>query len=123
MEQFYIMLTFIPPIAVIFLCLYFGNKQHKEWNNYINDAKNKLENLGFTYNHSYKLIHKKNESILYLRIFELKYCPNKKKVYAHVYMTTKNGEIGTWYDDFNYLLDINKKWNIIDCGEWNPDKI
>lgn len=110
------------PCIMLCTCFYFSNKQYKERIEYINDAKNKLEKSGLKYNHSYKLIHKKNERISYLRIFGLKYCPDKKKVYANVYMTNKNGEIGTWYDDFNYLIDIDKRWNIIDCGEWNPNK-
>ena len=40
---------------------------------------------------------------------------------VHAYIVTKNGEIGTWYDDYNYLLEIPERWNIEDCGEWNPD--
>lgn len=124
MEQFdilFLCILALAPCIVIGTCLFFGNKQHEKWKKYINDAKSKLENSGLKCNHSYKLIHKENESISYLRIFELKYCPDKKKVYAHAYMVSKSGEIGTWYDDFNYLIGINKRWNIIDCGEWNPN--
>lgn len=117
----FLCIIILVPYIVICTCLYFDNKQHKEWSNYINDAKSKLENSGLKYNHSYKLIHKKTESISYLRIFEFKYRPDKKKVYAHVYMVDKSGEIGIWYDDFNHLIGINERWNIIDCGEWNPN--
>lgn len=34
---------------------YFSHKQHVKWNTYISEAKNKLENAGFKFNHSYVL--------------------------------------------------------------------
>lgn len=109
-------------ITLILLCIeYFRHKQSVEWNTYINEAKEALEKAGFIFNHSYRLTHKETGKTSYIRIFAIKYSPDKKKVMVHAYMLTKDGEIGTWYDDCNYLLDIYKRWNIEDCGEWNPD--
>lgn len=120
LDILFLCIIILAPCILISTCLYFSNKQHKEWSNYINDAKSKLENSGLKFNHSYRLIHKEKDTILYLRIFGLKYCPDKKKVYVTCYMTTKDGEIGTWYDDYKYLLEIPTRWNLTDNGEWNP---
>ena len=100
---------------------YFLHKQHVKWNTYISEAKTKLENAGFKFNHSYRLVNKLTDTIEYIRIYGIKYSPDKNKVMVHAYIVTKNGEIGTWYDDYNYLLEIPERWNIEDCGEWNPD--
>lgn len=35
-------------------------------------------------------------------------------------MTTKDGEIGTWYDNYTYILDIPNRWELKDNGERNP---
>ena len=115
---------FIPVFGVVALiCIleYFRAKQAKKWNKIISGAQKELEDAGFIFNHSYELIKKDTWQIRFLRIFELKYNPNTKKVYAHCYMTDKNGEIGTWYDDYKYLLDIPNRWNLTDNGEWNPN--
>ena len=100
---------------------YFLHKQHVKWNTYISEAKTKLENAGFKFNHSYRLVNKLTDTIEYIRIYGIKYSPDKNKVMVHAYIVTKNGEIGTWYDDYNYLLEIPERWNIEDCGEWSPD--
>lgn len=100
---------------------YSRNKQLKKWYKLVYDAKEQLENAGLKFNHSYQLIHKNDGNIRFLRIFELKYNHPTEKVYAHVYMTTKDGEIGTWYDDYTYVLDIPNKWELKDNGEWNPE--
>lgn len=99
---------------------YFSHKQHVKWNTYISEAKTKLENAGFKFNHSYRLVNKLTDTIEYIRIYGIKYSPDKNKVMVNAYIVTKNGEIGTWYDDYNYLLEIPERWNIEDCGEWNP---
>lgn len=113
----------IPVIVVVILIYfseYFKSKTAKKWNKIISDVKKELEDAGFIYNHSYQLVNKEdNTKIRFLRIFELKYNPNTEKVYAHCYMTTKDNEIGTWYDDYKYLVDIPTRWNITDNGEWN----
>ena len=100
---------------------YFLHKQHVKWNTYISEAKTKLENAGFKFNHSYRLVNKLTDTIEYIRIYGIKYSPDKNKVMVHAYIVSKNGEIGTWYDDYNYLLEIPERWNIEDCGEWNPE--
>lgn len=120
---FDIFCIFVPvSVVVSLICIleYFKSKQAKRWNKIISDAKKELEDSGFVFNHSYELTNKENSAIGFIRIYELKYNPNTKKVYAHVYMTTKDGEIGTWYDEYTYLLDINTRWNLKDNGEWNP---
>lgn len=99
---------------------YFSHKQHVKCNTYISEAKTKLENAGFKFNHSYRLVNKLTDTIEYIRIYGIKYSPDKNKVMVNAYIVTKNGEIGTWYDDYNYLLEIPERWNIEDCGEWNP---
>lgn len=90
----------------------------KYTNRMIDFAKNDLEKAGFLYNHSYKIINKLDSRIQYLRIFDLKYNTNTKSVCAWVYITTKKGEIGEWYDDVKYIIDIPNKWTLEDCGEW-----
>lgn len=100
---------------------YLSHKQHVKWNTYISDAKTKLENAGLKFNHSYRLVNKLTDAIVYIRIYGIKYSPDKNKVMVHAYMLTRSGEIGTWYDDYKYLLEIPEKWNIEDCGEWNTN--
>ena len=117
-----LLFSIIFAVCLILVFEHFRQKQNKTWSQYINTAKTELETIGFIYNHSYQLVSKKDDGkIRFLRIFGLKYNPNDKKVYAHCYMTDKNGEIGTWYDDYKYLLDIPDRWNLTDNGEWNPD--
>ena len=118
-----VILLVICVITCLVICVfeYFSHKQHVKWNTYISEAKTKLENAGFKFNHSYRLVSKLTDTIEYIRIYEIKYSPDKNKVMVHAYIVSKNGEIGTWYDDYNYLLEIPERWNIEDCGEWNPD--
>lgn len=108
-------------MCIIILYVYLISRQNIRYTQYINDAKTKLKLAGFIYNHSYRLVHKTKNKIAYIRIFSLKYSPDNKKVMAHAYMVTKNGEIGEWYDEYMHLLEIKNKWNIEDCGEWNPN--
>ena len=82
----------------------------------LNEAKFKLEeNALIKFNHSYKLINKKDKSIRYLRVFSIIL---DKEVKAKCFFTTKNGEIGTWYDSIEFLYVIKDNYNIEDCGEW-----
>lgn len=101
---------------------YFSYRQHIKWNTYISGARTELENAGLKYNHSYRLVSKLTGSVAYIRIYSIKYSPDNKQVMVHAYMVSKNGEIGEWYDDCKYLLEIPERWNIEDCGEWNPKK-
>lgn len=122
MTVYDVCVIFIPIFCIVALiCIleYCKAKQAKKWNKFISDAKEQLADAGLVFNHSYELRH--DDKIRFLRIFELKYNPESKKIYAHVYMTTKSGEIGTWYDDYTYLLDIHERWNLTDTGEWDPD--
>lgn len=82
----------------------------------MNEAKLKLEeNALIKFNHSYRLINKKDKSIRYLRVFSIIL---GKEVKAKCFFTTKNGEIGTWYDNIEFLYVIKDNYNIEDCGEW-----
>lgn len=82
----------------------------------MNKAKLKLEeNALIKFNHSYRLINKKDKSIRYLRVFSIIL---GKEVKAKCFFTTKNGEIGTWYDNIEFLYVIKDNYNIEDCGEW-----
>ena len=82
----------------------------------LNEAKINLEeNALIKFNHSYRLINKKDKSIRYLRVFSIIL---DKEVKAKCFFTTKNGEIGTWYDNIEFLYVIKDNYNIEDCGEW-----
>ena len=83
----------------------------------INEAKIKLEeNAGIKFNHSYRLIDNRDESIRYLRVFSI-YVLNKE-VKAKCFCTTKTGEIGVWDDKIEILYSIKDNYNLKDCGEW-----
>ena len=82
----------------------------------INEAKIKLEeNALIKFNHSYRLVNKKDKSIRYIRVFSIIL---DKEVKAKCFFTTKNGEIGTWYDNIEFLYVIKDNYDIEDCGEW-----
>ena len=82
----------------------------------MNEVKLKLEeNALIKFNHSYRLINKKDKSIRYLRVFSIIL---GKKVKAKCFFTTKNGEIGTWYDNIEFLYVIKDNYSLEDCGEW-----
>ena len=82
----------------------------------MNEAKLKLEeNALIKFNHSYRLINKKDKSIRYLRVFSIIL---GKEVKAKCFFTTKNGEIGTWYDNIEFLYVIKDNYSLEDCGEW-----
>lgn len=117
----FLVVVFVITCIVMSVFGYLTHKQHVKWNTYISEAKTKLENAGFKFNHFYRLVSKLTDTIAYIRIYEIKYSPDKNKVMVHACMVSKNGEIGTWYDDCNYLLEIPERWNIEDCGEWNPE--
>lgn len=83
----------------------------------LNELKLNLEeNSGLKFNHSYRLINKKDKSIRYIRVFSISM--SNKEVKAKCFFTTKSGEIGTWYDNIEYLYVIKDNYNIEDCGEW-----
>lgn len=83
----------------------------------LNEIKLNLEqNYGIKFNHSYRLINKKDKSILYVRVFSILL---DKEVKANCFLTTKDGEIGTWCDKIEFLYNIKDNYELEDCGEWN----
>ena len=100
-------------ISQIVISFYLRKKEIEK----LNKAKINLEeNALIKFNHSYKLINKKDKSIRYLRVFSIIFLD--KEVKAKCFFTTKNGEIGTWYDNIEFLYVIKDNYNIEDCGEW-----
>ena len=82
----------------------------------MNEAKLKLEeNALIKFNHSYRLINKKDKSIRYIRVFSIIL---DKEVKAKCFFTTKNGEIGTWCDSIEFLYNVKDNYSLEDCGEW-----
>ena len=82
----------------------------------LNEAKLKLEeNALIKFNHSYRLINKKDKAIRYIRVFSILL---DKEVKAKCFLTTKNGEIGTWCDKIEFLYKIKDNYILEDCGEW-----
>lgn len=89
---------------------------HKKEIEKMNEAKLKLEeNALIKFNHSYRLINKKDKSIRYLRVFSIIL---GKEVKAKCFFTTKNGEIGTWCDSIEFLYNVKDNYSLEDCGEW-----
>ena len=82
----------------------------------LNEAKFKLEeNALIKFNHSYRLINKKDKSIRYIRVFSILL---DKEVKVNCFLTTKDGEIGTWCDKIEFLYKIKDNYILEDCGEW-----
>lgn len=107
---FYLLIAIL---LVLFLEVHLDKKRTKK----IDEAKIKLEeNAGIKFNHSYRLIDKRDESILYLRVFSI-YVLNKE-VKVKCFLTTKTGEIGIWDDKIEILYNIKDNYNLEDCGEW-----
>lgn len=106
---------------IILLCVmtYLTLRWNKKETDELNKIKLNIEqNCGIKFNHSYKLINKKDKSIRYLRVFSI-YVLNKEAK-AKCYLTTKEGEIGIWDDNIGFLYDIKDKFDLEDCGAWNP---
>lgn len=109
----FLLLILIPTISFVIISLYLRKKEIKK----INEVKLKLEeNALIKFNHSYRLINKKDKSILYVRVFSILL---DKEVKAKCFFTTKNGEIGIWYDKIEFLYNIKDNYELEDCGEWN----
>ena len=113
MNTFLILFVFATIIAISLDFYLMNIKKNK-----LNDFKIKLEeNYGIKFNHSYKLISKKDKSIRYLRVFSIYVF--EKEVKAKCYLTTKDGEIGIWDDKIELLYNIKDNYDLEDCGEWN----
>lgn len=108
----FLLLILIPSILCGVIVLHLHKKKIKK----INEAKLKLEeNALIKFNHSYRLINKKDKSIRYLRVFSILL---DKEIKAKCFLTTKDGEIGTWCDKIEFLYKIKDNYILEDCGEW-----
>ena len=107
------LLISIPSILCCVISLHLRKKEIEK----MNEAKLKLEeNALIKFNHSYRLINKKDKSIRYLRVFSIIL---DKEVKAECFFTTKNGEIGIWCDNIEFLYNIKDNYDLEDCGKWN----
>ena len=108
----FLLLISIPFILWCVIALHLRKKKIEK----LNEAKLKLEeNSLIKFNHSYRLINKKDKSIRYLRVFSILLY---KEVKAKCFFTTKNAEIGTWFDNVEFLYKIKDNYILEDCGEW-----
>ena len=113
MNTFLILFVFAVIIAISLDFYLMRNEKNK-----LNEIKIKFEETsGIKYNHSYKLINKKDKSIRYLRVFSIYVF--RKEVKAKCYLTTKGGEIGVWDDKIELLYSIKDNYDLEDCGKWN----
>lgn len=113
MNTFLILFVFAIIIAISLDFYLMRNEKNK-----LNEIKIKFEETsGIKYNHSYKLINKKDKSIWYLRVFSIYVFG--KEVKAKCYLTTKGGEIGVWDDKIEFLYSIKYNYDLEDCGKWN----
>lgn len=111
-----IILLFLLIIIPSILCGVISLRLRKKEIEKLNKAKINLEeNALIKFNHSYKLINKKDKSIRYLRVFSIIL---DKEVKAKCFFTTKNGEIGTWCDSIEFLYNVKDNYSLEDCGEW-----
>ena len=109
----FLLLILIPTISFVIISLYLRKKEIKK----INEVKLKLEeNALIKFNHSYRLINKKDKSIRYIRVFSIFL---DKEVKAKCFCTTKDGEIGIWCDNIEFLYNIKDNYKLEDCGKWN----
>lgn len=112
MNIFLILFVFVCVIVISLDFYLMNNKKNK-----LNEIKIKFEETsGIKYNHSYKLINKKDKSIRYLRVFAI--YGFGKEVKAKCYLTTKGGEIGVWDDKIEFLYSIKDNYDLEDCGRW-----
>lgn len=112
MNIFLILFVFVCVIVISLDFYLMNNKKNK-----LNEIKIKFEETsGIKYNHSYKLINKKDKSIRYLRVFAI--YSFGKEVRAKCYFTTKGGEIGVWDDKIELLYVIKDNYDLEDCGGW-----
>ena len=108
----FLLLISLPFILWCVIALHLRKKKVEK----LNEAKLKLEeNALIKFNHSYRLINKKDKSIRYIRVFSILL---DKEVKVKCFFTTKDGEIGTWCDNIEFLYKIKDNYNIEDCGEW-----
>ena len=112
MNTFLILFVFVCVIVISLDFYLTNNKKNK-----LNEIKIKFEETsGIKYNHSYKLINKKDKSIRYLRVFSIYVLGSEVK--AKCYFTTKGGEIGVWDDKIEFLYTIKDNYDLEDCGKW-----
>ena len=113
----YTILIFAAFIILSAILLNITFRLNKKQTNKLNEIKLNLEqNYGIKFNHSYRLINKKDKSIRYIRVFSILL---DKEVKANCFLTTKDGEIGTWCDKIEFLYNIKDNYELEDCGEWN----
>lgn len=108
---------FIVIASGLFIAISFSFYSHKKEIKKLNKAKINLEeNALIKFNHSYRLVNKKDKSIRYIRVFSILL---DKEVKAKCFCTTKDGEIGIWCDNIEFLYNIKDNYKLEDCGKWN----
>lgn len=117
----YVVLCILLFVAFVMLLCFMtritSRLKNKEINKLNKIKLNLEEKCGIKFNHSYKLISKKDKSIRYLRVFSIYVLGTEVK--AKCYFTTKGGEIGIWNDKIEFLYTIKDKFDLEDCGEWD----
>lgn len=113
-----IILVIIFSCAIIY-CIIYNIKETKNINT-IEEIKNKLNDLGLTYNHSLEITNNDSGIISYIRIYHIGYNVKNKKYYALAYVCDSKHQIGEWKDDVEVLYTIPNRCSIKDCGEWCP---
>ena len=110
-------LLFVAFIILLLVMTHITSRLKNKEIDKLNKIKLNLEEkCGIKFNHSYKLISKKDKSIRYLRVFSIHLL--NKEVKVECYFTTKSGEIGVGYDKIEFLYGIKDNYELEDCGEW-----
>ena len=114
-------LLFVAFIVLLLVMTHITSRLKNKEIDKLNKIKLNLEEkCGIKFNHSYKLISKKDKSIRYLRVFSIYVLGSEVK--AKCYFTTKGGEIGVWDDKIEFLYAIKDNFDLEDYGEWDMKK-